>query len=541
MAVTLTHIHTRKIFGRRHNTYDVAFDASYPTGGESLTAAQVGLRVIEDIKCENAGGYMFRYDRTNSKLIVYTPVGALAAHTHAVALDTGASAAEAAHTHAVALDGGESAAEAAHTHAVALDTGESGAEAAHTHAVALDTGASAAGDAHTHAFTGTAQAPVLVVEEVQAVASNTCTLSHVPLYIVAVDVTAGNVTGAFNVIPTGETPLTLQVAVTFPTGVLTFLSTDAVTSVRVTYLPKRGSGYLSAVTVDEAVVAAAAKTNLAARAGLVQYVWNDTSGVLCALEPSGEAPSAANTAVVDINDSSNTSIDSNAADEGNSLKVTYVPFAQLAPGTFVDDTDITLSAEVWNFTGDPTVLGYHNLVVPGLGTILVGERGDASNAAPTWAGPSGTAANTVATWNPARNSIITNLDVAMVTTAISWMVLDPLQLTPETPAGSNANESTHTHGPGTLADAASGAGSSHVHGPGTLADAASGAGSSHVHGPGTLADAASGAGSSHTHGPGTLADAASGTGGAIVAAAAAEVANETNLSTVTCRIVAVGL
>ena len=41
------------------------------------------------------------------------------------------------------------------------------------------------------------------------------------------------------------------------------------------------------------------------------------------------------------------------------------------------------------------------------------------------------------------------------------------------PTGSNAAEATHTHGPGSLADAASAAGSSHTHGPGTLADAAS--------------------------------------------------------------------
>jgi hypothetical protein len=108
--------------------------------------------------------------------------------------------------------------------------------------------------------------------------------------------------------------------------------------------------------------------------------------------------------------------------------------------------------------------------------------------------------------------------------------------------------SAHSHGPGTLADAASGAGSAHSHGPGTLADAASGAGSvhthsltsvetatesAHTHGPGTLGATASDAGSSHTHGPGTLSDAATGAG----SVGASEV---TGSVTVTMTVITVG-
>ncbi len=519
---------------------DVTFDSSYPTGGEALTAQQFGLSVLNFVLPSPAGGYIFEFDHTNKKLKAFTPVKVQAAHTHAVALDGGASAAEEAHTHAVALDTGASAAEEAHTHAVALDTGASAAEEAHTHAVALDTGASAAGDAHTHTFTGTAQAPALVPEEPVTVADNVGTLAFVPLYIVAVHVTAGGVTGAFNVIPVGETPLTKQVAVNFVTGGLTFLGTDAVTAAKATYIPKRGSGYLNSVTIDEAVVASDAGVNLAARAGLVQYVWNDTAGVLLSPEPPGEQPTAGTNVVVDINNAGNTTIDTETTINGNSLKVTYVPYTALPPGTFIDDTDVTLSSQVWNFTGDPGVNGYNNLVVPGFGTHLVGEAAAAANSLATWEGPSGTAADGVAKWEPSINKITTAQTSAMLTTAISWMILDLLLLTPATPAGTNANESTHTHGPGTLADAASGTGSSHTHGPGTLADAASGTGSSHTHGPGTLADAASGTGSSHTHASGTLADAASATGGAVTAAAATEVADETNLSAVTVRVLAVG-
>ena len=444
-------------------TGQIAFDDSYPTNGESMDLS-AHFKSLKAVVFEPRAGYLFDYDHANKKVKVYTPVKIQAAHAHAVALDGGVSAAEAAHTH----------------NAGAITMG----------------GNTAAGASHNHAFTGAAQAPALIPEEAVTVTAHVGTLAFVPLYIMAVQVTAGSVTGAFSVIPVGETPLTKQVAVNFTTGAMTFRGTDAVTAVKVTYIPKRGSGYLSAVTVDGGVTAAALKSNLAARAGLIQYVWDDTDGVLMNLEQPGTAPSATHYCMVDINDAGNSSITGHADDESNALKVTYVPFSQIPPGCFIDDADITLNSEAWNFTGDPATNGYNNLVVPGFGVNVIGETGGAARAAAVWQGPSGTAANGVATWNPATNAILTNQDTAMTIASIPWMILSPLFLTPAVPAGANAAESTHTH-------------------------AATGL---------TASGAATGAGSSHTHGPGTLADTASGTGGAIAAAAAAEVANETNLS-----------
>lgn len=49
----------------------LAFDASYPTGGESLTAANVGLASAYPIKVQPYGGYVFDYDATNSKVRAY--------------------------------------------------------------------------------------------------------------------------------------------------------------------------------------------------------------------------------------------------------------------------------------------------------------------------------------------------------------------------------------------------------------------------------------------------------------------------------------
>ena len=275
-----------------------------------------------------------------------------------------------------------------------------------------------------------ANPPALVVEEVVTCASNVGTLAYLPLYIVAIQVTATTTTGSYVVIPVGETPLTKQCAVNFATGGLTFLSTDAVTSVKVTYIPKRASGYLSTVTVDETATASASKVNLAARAGLIQYVWDDTDGKIVQLEQPGTAPSATNFCTIDIVDTTNSSIDSHADDAGNTLKVTYVPYTQLPPGTQIDDTDIMLSSEVWNFTGDPTVLGYNNLVVPGFGVHVIGETGAAARAAAVWIGPTGTAGAGVSLWNPATNSITTDNDTAITILSMPWMILDLAQLTP---------------------------------------------------------------------------------------------------------------
>lgn len=353
--------------------FTIDFDSSYPSGGEALTLAQMGLASVTDsgVDIRPKSGYSFEYDYTNNKVLAYqsagfTPAGSVSAPT----------------------------------------------------------------------FTGTAGVAPLIIEEAVSVSTNTGTLAQTPLYIVAIHVTAGSTTGAFNVIPTGKTPLTTQCAVTFTSGVLTFVAGDAVTAVSVSYIPQRtGTWAVSGnLTVDESLTASASKVNLAARACLVQYVWNDTNSVLCALEPSGEAPTATNTAVVDINDSSNSSIDTHADDDGDTLLVTYVLFSALPDDSmFIDDTDITLSSEAWDFTGDGN---YRHLVVPGLGTQLVGEAAAGADSAATWEGPSGTAADGVSVWDPFTNAITTLQTAAMLTTAISWIVFPEAVASPETPAGS---------------------------------------------------------------------------------------------------------
>ncbi len=53
MALTVSRV-TRSTFGNKRIVIaDVTFDSSYPTGGESLTASDVGLRKIEAVPGSN--------------------------------------------------------------------------------------------------------------------------------------------------------------------------------------------------------------------------------------------------------------------------------------------------------------------------------------------------------------------------------------------------------------------------------------------------------------------------------------------------------
>lgn len=52
-------------------TGKIAFDSSYPTGGEALDLSNHFDRLIAFIAFEPTAGYVFIYDRTNKKVKVY--------------------------------------------------------------------------------------------------------------------------------------------------------------------------------------------------------------------------------------------------------------------------------------------------------------------------------------------------------------------------------------------------------------------------------------------------------------------------------------
>lgn len=64
---------SRNITGtRRTHVVTMTFDDSYPTGGESYTAADLGLGRVEGVAvATGAGGYVAQVDSVNSKVELY--------------------------------------------------------------------------------------------------------------------------------------------------------------------------------------------------------------------------------------------------------------------------------------------------------------------------------------------------------------------------------------------------------------------------------------------------------------------------------------
>ncbi len=82
MAITVTLKERRRLGNAYMNILDVALDDSYPTGGEAITARQLGLNVVDFVLPSPAAGYIPEFDHSNMKLKMFTPVKIQAAHTH---------------------------------------------------------------------------------------------------------------------------------------------------------------------------------------------------------------------------------------------------------------------------------------------------------------------------------------------------------------------------------------------------------------------------------------------------------------------------
>lgn len=96
MALTIANLAWDLAGSRWRVAGTLAFDSSYPTGGESLTAANLGLRTIDDIVVEPRSGYTFTYNHTDALLLAYrtatlTPAGTVAAPTFTGTANVGTS------------------------------------------------------------------------------------------------------------------------------------------------------------------------------------------------------------------------------------------------------------------------------------------------------------------------------------------------------------------------------------------------------------------------------------------------------------------
>lgn len=75
MAITITDvargINNQGFDGLSWRTATVLLDSSYPTGGEALTAANLGLTTLLVVVPSCPAGYVAEYDYANSKLLMY--------------------------------------------------------------------------------------------------------------------------------------------------------------------------------------------------------------------------------------------------------------------------------------------------------------------------------------------------------------------------------------------------------------------------------------------------------------------------------------
>jgi hypothetical protein len=284
---------------------------------------------------------------------------------------------------------------------------------------------------------GSAGSPSLVVEEVVTMTSNAGRLSRVPGYIIGVQSIAGSVTGAFRVIPTGKTPTTTMAAVNFVTGAIATLSTDAVTSLLVTYIPL-GVGNFTAANrvVDEAVVwgSGAGETfDLANRAAVIQYIWNDTaSGAsrLPAIQPVGESP-ATNEITIDINNAGATTITDNAAQDTNTGLATYFKYdaTWLSNHQWTDDADITITSTSLFSVADDLPVPPQGIWIPGFGVIIVGEA-TTTNKNARIQGPRGVAGANVAVYNVIGGNMALTAGDGYTTFSVPYIFLNSDQNAP---------------------------------------------------------------------------------------------------------------
>lgn len=72
MALTVA-VSEHMVTGNKRMTRGtLAFDSSYPTGGESFTARNMGLKFVDRVDFEARSGYLFEYDYSGAKVMART-------------------------------------------------------------------------------------------------------------------------------------------------------------------------------------------------------------------------------------------------------------------------------------------------------------------------------------------------------------------------------------------------------------------------------------------------------------------------------------
>lgn len=71
MAISAAQVFVNRTGKKRQVVTEVTMDSSYPTGGEAVTAAQLGLATVDVAICSTNTGHIAQYDKANAKIKLY--------------------------------------------------------------------------------------------------------------------------------------------------------------------------------------------------------------------------------------------------------------------------------------------------------------------------------------------------------------------------------------------------------------------------------------------------------------------------------------
>jgi hypothetical protein len=71
MAISASQVFVNRAGKKRQAVTLVTMDSSYPTGGEAITAAQLGLATVDVAMCTTNTGHVAQYDKDNAKIKLY--------------------------------------------------------------------------------------------------------------------------------------------------------------------------------------------------------------------------------------------------------------------------------------------------------------------------------------------------------------------------------------------------------------------------------------------------------------------------------------
>jgi len=72
IATNGSNFHVASFKNKIRNRYTITMSSSYTTGGEAVTAASLGMTTINSMILGPAGGYTFKWDSTNGKIMAYS-------------------------------------------------------------------------------------------------------------------------------------------------------------------------------------------------------------------------------------------------------------------------------------------------------------------------------------------------------------------------------------------------------------------------------------------------------------------------------------